>query len=184
MTSWWWVILVTHKKWNFEPTSNDSWNGKNLKMMTSEKNRCFKILRLFFKNSGMATVSLTWSTSPAISSSKRFILHLEIVLEIVSVCGSPFSLYWLDFLDYLLKLSTLLKLIYSLFAIILIQGWNYTADPRISGSKNKCSAADSISFKDGFNLSELSIMVDSIESDLCKSFGHLCPWKERKRAEQ
>ena len=37
-------------------------------------------------------------------------MYLEIVLEIASVCGSPFSLYWLDFLDYLLKLSTLLNM--------------------------------------------------------------------------
>ena len=41
------------------------------------------------------------SILPLIRSSKRFVWYLEMVLEIVSVYESPFSLYWLDFLDYL-----------------------------------------------------------------------------------
>ena len=32
------------------------------------------------------------------------------VLEIVTLCESAFSLYWLDFLDYLLKLLMLLNM--------------------------------------------------------------------------
>ena len=63
------------------------------------------------------------SIYPVIRSSKRFVWYLEMVLEIVTVCESPFFLYWLDFLDYLLKLLMLLN-------ICRVQGgrWNFTDD--------------------------------------------------------
>ena len=65
-------------------------------ILTSDKER---IISFYFSNISQVT-----------GSSLRFVWYLEIVLEIASVCGSLFSLFWLDFLDYLLKLSMLLNI--------------------------------------------------------------------------
>ena len=58
MTSWWWVILMTHIFWNFKPTSIKNRKEKELWWKFLWEIHVLKISDFFWENSDMAIVSL------------------------------------------------------------------------------------------------------------------------------
>ena len=86
MTSRWWVIVVTHKFWNLEPTSNYYQNEKYLWAYYLSEIGVFKIIDFFSGNSDMATVSFS-STNISLIFQRRLIFKRCLIIINGLYCG-------------------------------------------------------------------------------------------------
>jgi len=90
----------------------------------------------------------------------RFSLRITLFLVLVGLSGLFVEI--INAFEYIQGARSVFKVQkrYQLFAIEAGTWVQEKVDVDCSGSKNKCSSSGSISFKDDFNLSELSTMVD------------------------